>query len=93
MAYTHASEDFTGNVTVVTGGANGIGAEVAQLLRRSGATVVVRDLPRAVAALDAGMACGVDVNLVGVFNVCRAVVPHMRSAGAVFDLSGGRATC
>ncbi|WP_326543476.1 SDR family oxidoreductase [Pseudorhodoferax sp.] len=41
---TTARYDFTGRVAVVTGGASGIGAEAAQLLRGFGATVVVWDL-------------------------------------------------
>ena len=39
-----ASYDFRGRMAVVTGGASGIGAETAQLLRGFGATVVVWDL-------------------------------------------------
>ncbi|KQP22458.1 SDR family NAD(P)-dependent oxidoreductase [Pseudorhodoferax sp. Leaf267] len=39
-----AKYDFGGKVAVVTGGASGIGAEVARQLRESGATVVVWDL-------------------------------------------------
>lgn len=41
---SRASYDYRGRVTVVTGGASGIGAETARLLRRFGATVVVWDL-------------------------------------------------
>ncbi|HVR52062.1 MAG TPA: SDR family NAD(P)-dependent oxidoreductase [Pseudorhodoferax sp.] len=41
---TTARYDFRGRVAVVTGGASGIGAETAQLLRGFGATVVVWDL-------------------------------------------------
>ncbi len=124
--------DFAGRVSVVTGGANGIGAAIAQRLREDGATVVAWDLPRAVEGLAPGGACAVDVtdlpglaaavestlarhgridhlvhsagyagptvpleaydpdewqrivqvNLVGTFNVCRAVVPALRRAGA-----------
>jgi 3-oxoacyl-[acyl-carrier protein] reductase len=129
--YSSASYNFSGNVAVVTGGAQGIGAEVAQRLRADGATVVIWDLPRFAPAADQGMFSAVDVrdrdciaratdalkarwgridylvnnagfagstvvldaydtaewqriidvNLVGVFNVCRAIVPLMRSAG------------
>ena len=131
MAYSSASYKFNGNVAVVTGGAQGIGAEVVQRLRADGATVVVWDLPREAPAKDDGLFHAVDVsereaiaaataallarwgridylvnnagfagstvaldaydptewqriievNLVGVFNVCRAIVPLMRSAG------------
>lgn len=41
---SRASYDFHGRVAVVTGGASGIGAETARLLRSFGATVVVWDL-------------------------------------------------
>ena len=44
MADAKAHYDFSGQVMVVTGGASGIGAEVTQQLRASGATVVVWDL-------------------------------------------------
>jgi 3-oxoacyl-[acyl-carrier protein] reductase len=131
MTYSSASYDFSGNVAVVTGGAQGIGAEVVRRLRADGATVVVWDLPRFAPAADDGLFCAVDVsdregvaraadalkarwgridhlvnnagfagstvaldaydpvewqrilevNLIGVFNVCRAIVPLMRSAG------------
>jgi 3-oxoacyl-[acyl-carrier protein] reductase len=127
--YGRASYNFEGAVAVVTGGASGIGAEVAGHLRRSGAQVMVWDMAepgsdeyawrvdvsdlsvveRAAAEVvarfgridfvvnSAGFAGPtvpvdkydpevwrriVDVNLVGTFNVCRAVVPHMRSAAA-----------
>lgn len=128
-AYGRAGYDFAGAVAVVTGGASGIGAEVAAQLRRSGARVAVWDMAEAGASDDAwqvdvsdlatveraaaavvarfgridfvvnsaGFAGPtvpldaydpatwrriVDVNLVGTFNVCRAVVPHLRAAGA-----------
>lgn len=124
--------DFAGRVSVVTGGASGIGAAIAERLRADGATVVVWDLPQAVQDLPPALACAVDVtdraslaaatqatlarhgrmdhlvhsagyagptvplddydpaewqrivdvNLVGSFNVCRAVVPAMRRADA-----------
>lgn len=124
--------DFAGRVSVVTGGASGIGAAIAERLRADGATVVVWDLPQAVRDLPPALACAVDVtdraslaaatqatlarhgrmdhlvhsagyagptvplddydpaewqrivdvNLVGSFNVCRAVVPAMRRADA-----------
>jgi 3-oxoacyl-[acyl-carrier protein] reductase len=124
--------DFAGCVSVVTGGANGIGAAMAERLRADGATVVVWDLPQAVNKLEPERACAVDVtdraslaaateatlarhgridhlvhsagyagptmsleaydpeqwqrivdvNLVGTFNVCRAVVPALRRADA-----------
>ena len=131
MTYASASYKFNGDVAVVTGGAQGIGAEVVRRLRADGATVVVWDLPREAPATDDGLFHAVDVsdrkaiaeataalktrwgridylvnnagfagstlaldaydpmewqriievNLVGVFNVCRAIVPLMRSAG------------
>ena len=128
-AYGRAGYDFAGAVVVVTGGASGIGAEVAAQLRRSGARVAVWDMAEAGASDDAwqvdvsdlatveraaaavvarfgridfvvnsaGFAGPtvpldaydpatwrriVEVNLVGTFNVCRAVVPHLRAAGA-----------
>ncbi len=131
MTYSRASFDFDGNVAVVTGGAQGIGAAVVQRLRADGATAVVWDLPRFAPAADDGLFHAVDVsdreaiaraaealmtrwgrvdylvnnagfagstvaldaydpvewqrivevNLIGVFNVCRAVVPHLRRAG------------
>ena len=122
-----ARYDFSGRVAVVTGGASGIGAEVARLLRESGATVVCWDLQAAGQdALQVDVADGasvaraaqqtlarwaridmlvhsagftgptmaldafdpavwqqvVQVNLVGTFNVCHAVVPIMCKAGA-----------
>lgn len=127
----HARYDFAGMVAVVTGGAAGIGAEVAAVLREHGATVVVWDLPGAGAQCDDGRFFAVDIadpatvraaadgtltrwdridilvnnagyagptmplwdydpdewrrivdiNLVGTFHVCQAVVPAMRRAG------------
>ncbi len=44
MPYPTATYDFAGAVALVTGGASGIGAQVVQQLRRSGATVAVWDL-------------------------------------------------
>ena len=127
-AYAAASYAFTGNVAIVTGGASGIGAEVARQLHENGARVAIWDMADQAASDDAwqvdvtdlaavelaaqevvarygridfvinsaGFAGPtvaldqydpatwrriVDVNLVGTFNVCRAVVPHMRAAG------------
>lgn len=121
--------DFQGTVTVVTGGSQGIGAEVVRLMRLHGSQVVVWDLqapatePDAFCSVDVtdraavGRAleatlerCGridhvvncagwagptmpleefdpavwdqvVAINLGGVYNVCRAVVPGMRRQG------------
>ncbi|MEI2415801.1 SDR family NAD(P)-dependent oxidoreductase [Orrella sp. JC864] len=128
MAHAKARYDFTGRVAAVTGGSNGIGAEVAAQLRGHGATVVVWDLQPPAGGLPAcrmdvtdsdsvARACGdtlarygrldmlvnnagfagptvpvdeyepamwdriLQVNLTGVFNVCRTVVAHMRQAG------------
>ena len=127
-AYAAASYAFTGNVAIVTGGASGIGAEVARQLHENGARVAIWDMADQAASDDAwqvdvtdlaavelaaqevvarygridfvinsaGFAGPtvaldqydpatwrriVDVNLVGTFNVCRAVVPHLRAAG------------
>jgi 2-dehydro-3-deoxy-L-rhamnonate dehydrogenase (NAD+) len=127
-AYAAASYAFTGNVAIVTGGASGIGAEVARQLHENGARVAIWDMADQAASDDAwqvdvtdlaavelaaqevvarygridfvinsaGFAGPtvaldqydpatwrriVDVNLVGTFNVCRAVVPHLRTAG------------
>lgn len=51
--YGRASYDFADAVAVVTGGASGIGAEVAGHLRRSGARVVVWDMAEPMANDDA----------------------------------------
>lgn len=51
--YGRASYDFANAVAVVTGGASGIGAEVAGHLRRSGARVAVWDMAEPVANGDA----------------------------------------
>jgi NAD(P)-dependent dehydrogenase (short-subunit alcohol dehydrogenase family) len=127
--YGRARYDFTGTVAVVTGGASGIGAEVAAHLRQGGARVAVWDMAEAAGSGDAwqvdvsdlagveraaqetvsrlhridfvvnsaGFAGPtvaldaydpatwrriVDVNLLGTFHVCRALVPHLRAAGA-----------
>lgn len=127
-AYAAARYDFAGSVAIVTGGASGIGAEVARQLHESGARVAIWDMAEQAASDDAwqvdvtdlaavelaaqevmarygridfvvnsaGFAGPtlpldqydpvmwrriVDVNLVGTFNVCRAVVPHLRAAG------------
>lgn len=127
--YATARYDFAGSVAIVTGGASGIGAEVARQLHESGARVAIWDAAEQAASDDAwqvdvtdlaavelaaqevvarygridfvvnsaGFAGPttpldqydpaiwrriVDVNLVGTFNVCRAVVPHLRAAGS-----------
>ena len=128
QGYGTARYDFAGSVAIVTGGASGIGAEVASRLRESGARVALWDMAESVDAeawqVDVTDRMGVDnaaqevlarfgridflvnsagftgptlpledydpalwariveVNLVGTFNVCRAVVPPMRAAGA-----------
>ncbi len=62
-----ADHPLTGKVAVVTGAARGIGADIARILRRDGATVVCVDVPAAGAALAAvanevgGTALQVDV--------------------------------
>ena len=127
--YATARYDFAGSVAIVTGGASGIGAEVARQLHESGARVAIWDAAEQAASDDAwqvdvtdlaavelaaqevvarygridfvvnsaGFAGPttpldqydpaiwrriVDVNLAGTFNVCRAVVPHLRAAGS-----------
>ncbi|WP_219209614.1 SDR family NAD(P)-dependent oxidoreductase [Variovorax boronicumulans] len=128
QGYGTARYDFAGSVAIVTGGASGIGAEVASRLRESGARVALWDVAESVDAeawqVDVSDRAGVDnaaqevlarfgridflvnsagftgptlpledydpalwariveVNLVGTFHVCRAVVPTMRAAGA-----------
>jgi len=128
MQNRSAQYDFSGLVAVVTGGSQGIGAEIGARLRQAGATVCTWDLAADAADVDAvrvdvsdlasveAAARGVSdrhgrldllvnnagfsgptvsleafdpvqwgriisVNLVGVFNVCHAVVPIMRKAG------------
>ncbi|CAM5220894.1 3-oxoacyl-[acyl-carrier-protein] reductase OS=Castellaniella defragrans OX=75697 GN=HNR28_002208 PE=3 SV=1 [Castellaniella defragrans] len=126
---SHAAQyDFSGRVAVVTGGSQGIGAEIGARLRQAGATVCtwdlapdgadpdaaqvdVSDLDTVVSAThgvcerhgrldllinNAGFSGPtvsleafdpvqwgriISVNLLGVFNVCHAVVPVMRKAG------------
>ena len=56
-----AKYDFAGQVAIVTGASNGIGAEIAQHLRASGATVVNRDLQPAASGPAAELFCQVDV--------------------------------
>lgn len=126
------SYQFGGRVTVVTGGASGIGASLVQALQQAGARVAVWDLqPPAAAVAGDALFCPVDVtepasiqaalaqtlarlgrvdmlinsagitgptmaldafddavwqrviaiNLVGVYNVCKAVVPVLRAQG------------
>ncbi|TYL52332.1 SDR family NAD(P)-dependent oxidoreductase [Agromyces mariniharenae] len=136
------SNDFTGLVAIVTGGASGLGAAIAQRLRSSGATVAVFDLrpdaaPHADLAVavdvgdDASVRAGVervvaelgridvlvnnagigaqgtieandddewhrvlDVNVVGMVRVSRAVLPHLRRspAAAIVNTSSIAAT-
>ena len=136
------SNDFTGLVAIVTGGASGIGAAIAQRLRSGGATVAVFDLrpdaaPHADLAVavdvadDASVRAGVervvaelgridvlvnnagigaqgtveandddewhrvlDVNVVGMVRVSRAVIPHLRRspAAAIVNTSSIAAT-
>ncbi len=127
--YSCASYNFSGLVAIVTGGASGIGAQVAKQLRSSGAKVAIWDMAdpsdnayawqvdvsnlasveQATKAVierfgridfvvnSAGFAGPtvpveeydpdvwrrvVEVNLMGTFNVCRAIVPHLKAAGA-----------
>ena len=53
IAYGRARYDFAGNVAVVTGGASGIGAEVAAHLRQGGARVAVWDMAESIGHDDA----------------------------------------
>ena len=52
-AYAAARYDFTGSVAIVTGGASGIGAEVARQLHESGARVAIWDAAEQAASDDA----------------------------------------
>ena len=54
------NQDFTGLVAIVTGGASGIGAAIAERLRNGGARVAVFDL-RPDTAPQADLAVAVDV--------------------------------
>lgn len=126
---SRAQYDFTGQIAIVTGASNGIGAEIATQLQRAGATVANWDLNRG--ADTATLFCEVDVtrpdtiaaalqkvqtqfgrvdilinsagfsgptvplidydpaawqriidvNLVGVFHVCKPVAAAMRASG------------
>ncbi len=58
MRNTQARYDFSGQVAVVTGGARGIGAQIAATLRDFGATVSIWD---SAAPQDDAHACLVDV--------------------------------
>ncbi len=136
------TNDFTGLVAIVTGGASGLGAAIAERLRGGGATVAVFDLrpdaaPHADLAVavdvadDASVRAGVervaaefgridvlvnnagigaqgtveanaddewlrvlDVNVVGMARVSRAVLPHLRRspAAAIVNTSSIAAT-
>ena len=136
------SNDFTGLVAIVTGGASGLGAAIAQRLRSGGATVAVFDLrPDAAPHADLAVAVDVaddasvrsavervvaefgridvlvnnagigaqgtveanddeewhrvlDVNVVGMVRVSRAVIPHLRRspAAAIVNTSSIAAT-
>lgn len=44
MSFKKAHYDFSGQIAVVTGGSNGIGAQIADNLRNAGATVCIWDL-------------------------------------------------
>ncbi len=128
---------FDGQIAVITGGAHGIGAAIAEHLHQCGATVVIWDLFRADEASATRMAVDIthpehiqravvqtlaqfgkidmlvnnagfsgatvpldasppdawrriiDINLIGTFNVCHAVVPAMRAAksGKIVNLA------
>lgn len=56
-----AKYDFAGQVAIVTGASNGIGAEIAQHLQASGASVVNWDLQSAANGPAADLFCQVDV--------------------------------
>lgn len=56
VALAHCNQSLAGKVAVVTGAARGIGAAIAQVLAREGATVVGMDRPAEEGALGATMA-------------------------------------
>ena len=130
MHYTPVQQGLQDKIAVVTGGASGIGAAVAECFWRSGATVEVFDITGAHAvdavdvadpgsvntAVDAVVArhggcdivinaAGVHaagsildteddewnrlfaVNVTGVRNVCRSLLPHMRPSGAIVNVA------
>ena len=89
--------DLTNRNAIVTGGARGIGAAIAQRLLQSGAQVALWDkdadaLAAArkqlaahgtvhTAAMDVTDAGSVEANLTGPFLCCRAVIPHLITNG------------
>jgi 3-oxoacyl-[acyl-carrier protein] reductase len=80
---------LSGKVAVVTGAARGIGAQIARVMARDGATVVVVDMPAAGAALAAvaneirGTALQVDVTAA---DAGRRIVDHAMSRHGSIDI-------
>jgi 2-keto-3-deoxy-L-fuconate dehydrogenase len=78
--------EFAGLKAVVTGGASGIGAATAALLRDRGAAVAVLDLAPENAATvedndDEEWHSVFNINVVGMVRVTRAALPHLRKSG------------
>lgn len=73
---------LAGKTILITGGAQGIGAQVARELIGHGARVAILDRDVAAAQLLVGeldgTAAAFDVNLVGVFHTVHAALPHVR---------------
>ena len=74
---------LAGQVAIVTGGAAGIGFAYAQRFLAEGARVVVADIadPGAAAGKLGGEDRVLAVNVTGIWNCVRAVVPSMRARG------------
>ena len=82
-----AKYDFAGQVAIVTGASNGIGAEIAQHLRASGASVVNWDLQPAAIGPAADLFCQVDVTQPA--TIAAALTAELGSARQVVMLEAG----